>query len=125
MNVAMAVWQERISPVFDVSRSLRVVRISPEGKEESREEIGIDLAYPSQRVTLLMDLQTEVLICGAVSAPLAEMIVAAGIQLIPFVAGEAEEVLGVFLRGELPSPAYTQPGCCGRRRRCRGGRNWR
>lgn len=123
MKIALAVWQERISPVFDASRSLRVVQLTAEGKEERREEISLDVAYPSQRVTILMNQRIEVLICGAVSAPLTEMIAAAKIKVISFVAGEAEAVLAAFLCGELPSEAYTQPGCCGRRRRCRGGRN--
>lgn len=123
MNVGLAVWQERISPVFDVSRALRVVRVGDDGAEASREDAILDAEHPVKRVTTLMDRNVNVLICGAVSAPLAEMIQAAGIRLIPFVAGETEAVLAAFLRGELPSPAYTQPGCCGRRRRCRGGRN--
>jgi len=65
MKIALAVWQERISPVFDASRSLRVVQLTAEGKEERREEISLDVAYPSQRVTILMNQRIEVLICGA------------------------------------------------------------
>lgn len=123
MNLALAVWQGRISPVFDVSRSLCVVRLNAAGAVESREEIALGAVAPPQRAALLAGLRIEVLICGAVSAPLAEMLMAAGIRTIPFVAGEAEAVLAAFRRGELPSPRYMQPGCrCGKRR-CRRGRN--
>jgi len=124
MKVAVPVWQDRLSPVFDASRALCVIRIDEKGEEESREVVDIQTAYPSQRVTLLMDLQVDVLICGAVSAPLARMIASAGIQLIPFVAGVTEVVLAAFLRGELPSAAYMMPGCGGCRRRHRRGCNW-
>ena len=124
MKVAMAVWQEHVSPVFDASRSLRIISLDDAGSENGRETVEVQVAYPSQRVTLLMDLEADVLICGAISAPLADMVTAAGIRLIPFVAGEAEAALGAFMRGELPSPAFTMPGCGGRRRRHRRGCNW-
>jgi predicted Fe-Mo cluster-binding NifX family protein len=124
MRVAIPVWQERVSPVFDASRSLCLVSFDEAGREDGRQTVEVQAAYPSQRVTLLMDLQVDALICGAISAPLAEMVASAGIRLIPFVAGEAEAVLSAFMRGELPSPAYTMPGCGGRRRRRRRGCNW-
>ena len=115
MKIALAVWQERISPVFDVSRSLLLVQLSQNDKEERREMISLDAAAPAQRVVRLTALEIETLICGAVSVPLAEMILASGIRLIPFVAGESREVLAAFLHGKLPSPTYTQPGCYGHR----------
>lgn len=121
MKIALAVWQERISPVFDVSRSLLLVQLSQDAREERREMVGLEAVTPSQRVVRLTALGIETLICGAVSAPLAEMILASGIRLIPFVAGASNEVLAAFLHGKLPSPTYAQPGCNGRRQRCRGG----
>lgn len=124
MKVAMAVWQEHVSPVFDASRLLRIIALDDAGSENARETVEVQVAYPSQRVTLLMDLDTDVLICGAISASLADMVTSAGIRLLPFVAGDAEPVLEAFKRGELPSPAYTMPGCGGRRRRYRRGCSW-
>ncbi|MBN1863535.1 MAG: NifB/NifX family molybdenum-iron cluster-binding protein [Victivallales bacterium] len=125
MKVAIPVWQERVSPVFDASRSLRLISLDNEGREFERQMVDVQVVYSSQRVTLLMDLEADVLICGAISAPLASMIASTGIQLIPFVAGEVEAVLAAFRRGELPSPAYMMPGCSGYRRRYRRGCNWK
>jgi predicted Fe-Mo cluster-binding NifX family protein len=119
MNVAIPVWQGRVSPVFDAARTLHLSRIGPEGGEEDCRTVEIAAAYPTQRVTQLMDLDVDVLVCGAVSAPLAEMIAASGIRLVAFVTGEVEDVLAAYLRGELPDPAYALPGCGGRGRRCR------
>jgi hypothetical protein len=60
-----------------------------------------------------------------VSQALAEMVVARGIRLIPFVAGETGEVAAAFAAGSLPSPAMAMPGCCGRRLRFQHGRGGR
>ena len=120
MKLALAVWNGRISPVFDASRHLDVLAID-NGQVVSRHEYEIETSDPFARAKRLADLGVETLICGAVSRPLAEMIGARGIRVIPFVAGETEEVLAAFLAGKLPSPSMAMPGCCGRRMRFRSG----
>ena len=120
MKLALAVWNGRISPVFDTSRQLLVLEVEG-GEVLSRREHEIAAEEAFAKVARLAELGVETLICGAVSRPLAEMIAMRGIRLVPFVAGDAEEVLAAFLAGNLPSPAMTMPGCCGRRLRFRGG----
>jgi predicted Fe-Mo cluster-binding NifX family protein len=124
MRVAVAAWEGRISPVFDTARS--VVLVDIEGNEEmARREVEIGAQFPFQRAPWLLDCGVHILICGAVSRVLAEIITASGIRLIPFVAGEIDDVLKAFMRGELPNRAFLMPGCCGRRRRFRAGSPWR
>lgn len=121
MRVAMSIWQGRISPVFDVSRTWRIITLNEQGGEERREEIAVEEDCGARRVLRLSHAGITVLICGAISARLAEMIAAAGISVIPFVAGEAQEVLAAYCKGNLPAPEFTLPGCCGghKRHRCR------
>lgn len=120
MKLGLAVWNGRISPVFDAAKHLLVLEVE-NGQVVSRLEHGMGTDEPLQKAARLTELGIEALVCGAVSRPLAETIAARGIRLIPFVAGGTEEVLAAFLAGALPNPDMAMPGCCGRRMRHRGG----
>ena len=90
-----------------------------------KQDEPIDFTYPDEGAyseSIIVKLGVEVLICGAISRPLAEMITDSGIRLIPFLSGDVEEVIQAFLAGNLPNSAFLMPGCCGRRRRFRSGR---
>jgi predicted Fe-Mo cluster-binding NifX family protein len=121
MNIALPIWNERISPVFDTSRRIMVVRISESGSEDY-EEIDVGEIHPAERVKMLEKMDTDILICGAVSNPVARLLAAANIRTIPWISGPVEEVMAAFRRGELDEPCYRMPGCggMGRRRRQRG-----
>jgi predicted Fe-Mo cluster-binding NifX family protein len=120
MRVAIPVWQGRVSPVFDSAQRLLIVDLA-DGAEAGRSEQALSEVFPPQRAAHLSRLGVEVLICGAISRPLAGMVAASGITLVPFVSGECEEVLAAYLGGRLPSPHFLMPGCCGRGPRWRGG----
>ena len=127
MKVAFPVWNERISPLFDTAATLRVVDVEA-GRETQRQDFSMPRDLPAAKVNLLRGLGVEVLLCGAVSGFLGRMITASGIELVPWIAGDAEEVLQRFIAGTLPDPRFTLPGCApgGRRMRRRGrfGRGW-
>jgi predicted Fe-Mo cluster-binding NifX family protein len=114
-KAAFSVWDERIAPVFDVARQLLLVEgvgggiISETGKT-------FDDDFYLRKALILADLGIDVLICGAISRPLAEAVAAYGIRVIPFVAGEVHEVKGAWLSGRLDTRRFAMPGCCGRRR---------
>ena len=110
----MAVWEGRISPVFDTSRRMLVLEVEG-GQVRSRKEHEIDGDDAFLKTSRLGELGISTLICGAVSVPLARWIAARGIRLIPFVGGGVEEVVAAFLAGALPNPALTLPGCRGGR----------
>lgn len=120
MKVALSVWNERISPVFDAARQILLVDI--ENGEIVDRKIkslpGSDLYSQVESVRLL---QPDVVICGAISRPLAELLTATGIRIIPFTAGSVEEAISAFLKGKLPCRSLSMPGCCGRMRRFRCG----
>jgi len=116
MKIAITAWNGRISPVFDVSRQV-VVMEAKDGRIINRQEHDLESSEPSAKVIRLTELGIDTLICGAVSRPLADMIVARGIKLVPFVAGETDHVAEAYLTGNLLNTAFAMPGCCGRRRR--------
>jgi predicted Fe-Mo cluster-binding NifX family protein len=121
MRVALAVWRGRISPVFDVSRKILVLDVH-NGIVTGRKEETLEEVDPVRKAGKLSEWKVRKLICGAISRPLAALFAAYGIRTIPFVAGNAEEVIEAFLAGALPNRRMAMPGCCGQRRRFRGGR---
>jgi predicted Fe-Mo cluster-binding NifX family protein len=116
MKAAFAYWENRIAPVFDVARQIRVVEAESERIVAETEEIRLD-DLPVQKVIRLAGLGVGTLVCGAISRPLREMVAAYGIQVVPFVAGDLREVIQAWLKGGLKGDDFAMPGCCGRRRR--------
>ncbi len=121
MKTAFAHWDNRIAPVFDTARQLRVVEIE-DGRIVSEKKETLSEEAPVQRALRLVELGVDTLVCGAVSRPLQEIIASYGIRVISFVAGDLQDVTAALLAGTLEQDAFAMPGCCGRARRRSGGR---
>lgn len=131
MKIAIPVWNGFVSSVFDFAHRLLVVDIE-NAKVVNRSEVALESQSLPQRTGNLKNLGVDVLICGAISQALANMVTASGIQVLPYVTGDVDNVLQAYLTGQLVQPQFTMPGCWpgarkgfGRRRRgCRwrGGR---
>jgi len=119
MKVAFAVWDTKISPVFDVTRQVVLVDADA-GKilGETRETLQGEM--PSQKAVRLSELRVNTLVCGAISRSAQAMVEVFGIRVIPFVTGELREVIQAWLSDSLEDDQFAMPGCCGRRHR--GGR---
>ena len=119
MKTALTVWGKRISPVFDSAHMLLIAVI------ENKKVVGghhepFDPGLPLRLVDRLLELDVAVMICGAISELPAFVIETMGIELIPFIAGNTDEVLDNFAREARISPAFLMPGCgCLRREVCR------
>ena len=109
MKVALPVWQGHVSSVFDFAHNLLVIELDTKG-EKGRQEIVLVEQSDLERVTTLKQLGVGVLICGAISKPLAELINASGIQVLPFVTGSTEHIVNAYKTGRLSQPQYTLPG---------------
>jgi len=120
MTVALPVWDGRVSPVFDTAVVVRVVSVC-DGREVGRKDVSLSTPLIAARAAYLASLGVNVLICGAVSVPQALLIRAMGIWLIPWIGGDAEEVLKAYLGGTLDARKFALPGCARQRRRHRGG----
>ncbi len=119
MKVAITTWNGRVSPVLDVARQVVLVNIH-DGREVGRLEASLPGSDLQAQVAALVALGADVLICGAISRPMASALSLAGLRPIPFTAGTVEDVLAAWQSGNLLNPAFTMPGCCGRMRRFRG-----
>ncbi|RJP73976.1 MAG: hypothetical protein C4524_13735 [Candidatus Zixiibacteriota bacterium] len=112
MRAAFAVWNERIAPVFDVARQVRIVE-AESGSVIREQNEKLPNEATEARAARLAGQGVEVLVCGAISRPLERLISAHGIRVIPFVAGDLAEVVRAWLQGALERDAFAMPGCCG------------
>lgn len=110
MKVALTIWEDRISPLFDAAREMLVVDIA-DSRIISRRHEPISPQWPLRFADRLADQGVGVLICGAISQLPAGTIEAAGIQLVPFVAGNVDDVLAVLASGAPIIPIFSMPGC--------------
>ena len=127
MKIAIPVWNGFVSSVFDFAHSLLVVDLN--GKQETnRLQIQLEQQTIPQWVNQLLGSGINVIICGAISRPLAATLTASNIKVIPFVSGSVDEVLEAYLGNRLAEPQFLQPGCRpGARKRfgCGGGHRHR
>ena len=118
MKAAFAVWGERIAPVFDVARHVRMVE-ADEGRIVRTETSAVSADSPIEKARWLAGRGVGVLVCGAISRPLLETIAAHGIRVVPFIAGDVKDVASAWLAGTLERGLFAMPGCCGGGRRFR------
>jgi len=110
MKVAVTVWGDRISPLFDATRMLLIADI--EGRRISgKHREAFNCNSPFSRAERLADLGVTVLVCGGISNGFARLIEARRIKLIPFVAGAVDEVLEAYVTGRLFNKKFRMPGC--------------
>ncbi len=120
MQLGIAMYAGRVSPVLDVAQRLLVVDIAGQ-QPMSRHDVPLAAATLHGRAQEIQAAGVEVLVCGALSRALEAALTAAGVQVVPQTCGDIEDVLQAYLAGQLTQSAFLMPGCCGRRRR-RGGR---
>ena len=114
MKVALTVWENRISPMFDCARMLLIATIENQKVTHTRYE-PLPSKHPTAKAKVLFDLDINVLICGAISNFFANMIEAYGIRIVSFITGEVRQVLDVYAKGLLPHSSFQMPGVEGRK----------
>ncbi|MEW6520871.1 MAG: NifB/NifX family molybdenum-iron cluster-binding protein [Thermodesulfobacteriota bacterium] len=117
-KTAFAYWDNRIAPVFDCARQICLVEADASGISKETQEMPPD-DQPVQKALRLTELAVDTLVCGAISRSLHETISACGIRVVPFVAGEVEEIIQAWRSGNLQGDAYAMPGCRRHRRSLR------
>ncbi len=119
MRVAIPVFGKRISPRFDFAPYFGLVDIKDKKIIENK-TIYSEGWGNIDRVAKLKDLNVDTLICGGLPDYLLGILQNSGIRVIPWIAGNADEALSLFLRDQL---AQGMVVCSGRKKgyRCRRG----
>ena len=125
MKVALSVWKEDISTVFDSADQLLVLEL--DGADCRKQTIvKLNAADILGRANQIKEKQIDVLICGAISRSLENALTSQGIRVYAFVRGSVEEVFAAYKNGELDQAIYALPGCHRQRnagnRRCNRGK---
>ena len=105
MKVALTIWENRISPVADSARQLLVVNVENRAVLDTTTEC-LDAQSVFHCARRLADLHAKIFICGAISDFFANLVEGYGIRVIPFVCGQADEVLNAYLENSLSSPKF-------------------
>jgi predicted Fe-Mo cluster-binding NifX family protein len=110
MKIAVPIWKDKVSPVFDTALSLLIIDYENQ-QEASRLVYHIgeeDLFWKCRRIK---DLSPEVVICGAVSHLFLNMLKAAELDVIEHISGRVEDVLDAYLKGDILNSRFLMPGC--------------
>ncbi len=78
---AFAIRNNRIAPVFDVTRSVQLVA-TEDGRISGQTQVSVAGEIPNQRTSRLAELEVCTLVCGAISKPLKAVIRSYGIEVI-------------------------------------------
>jgi predicted Fe-Mo cluster-binding NifX family protein len=114
MKIAIAHWQDRVSPVFDVADHLFLITIE-DGREIHRESLRLAGQDPFERARRLAEQGVDVLLCGAVSLTLEKALLGEGIRVLGFLGGELESIIADFISGQLHDGRAPRADRSGRR----------
>ena len=109
MRVAITIWGNRISPVFDAAQTVLLATVVEKAIVDRTFEF-IPLLVPVSIANKIVAFDPDILICGAISREPAHIIEDAGITLLSFISGKAEAVLQTFAQGKRVED-YSMPGC--------------
>jgi predicted Fe-Mo cluster-binding NifX family protein len=111
VKAAFASWNDRIAPVFDVAQWIQLVE-TEDGQIINQNRASVAGETPNHKASRLAELEVGILVCGAISRPMQAVIGAYGIEVIPFIAGNLQEVIQAWLCGKLAgSKKFIMPGC--------------
>ena len=108
MRIAIPVWNGRVSPVFDVAKTIRVTDIdSADGTPAEIEVHAINSAHPR---STLADLGVDLLVCSAISAPLEAILWVSGIEVLSDICGSPDEIIAALAAGDDELGRFRSPG---------------
>ena len=124
MIVAVSNWKDHIAVTFDFSNSVVIYKII-ENHWDKLEEIRLNSRDSETVVESLKRSKVEILLCGAISKKMSDVLELNNIKVVPFLRGKIEDVLTLFQQGNIASSCCFLPGFrrgrgMGKRRRFRG-----
>jgi len=119
MKIGIPEYQGRVAPVFDTCQRLLIFQKSNRGGAIPLESQDWSYLPLPVRANQLRQTGIDVLLCGGISGWLARQVEALAIRLIPWLAGDVQQVLDAFVSGRLPDRRFAMPGSWDR------GHGWR
>jgi predicted Fe-Mo cluster-binding NifX family protein len=98
--ILIPIFGNRISPRLDFAQSLQLIKIENQ-KITSRETIKIITQNRLDRINKIINLKPDAIICDGLTEMCIHEFEKADIKVIPWVHGEIEKVLKLFLEDKL------------------------
>lgn len=91
---------EWVAPCFEYSAAIAVFTVE-NGRIADRIDFPLRSREPFDRVRLIRDQEVGTIICGGVQETYEDLLRASGINVISWVSGTVDDLLALFLRGQL------------------------
>lgn len=121
MKLAIPIWNNRVSPVFDTAKQILVLEVE-NGQAGMRQTLNMDRIPGFQRGEWLVRAGVTTVVCGAVSSSQEAVLHAAGMDVISWIGGDVEDVIFAYCAGRLDREELQLPGSGKFHRRRRGRR---
>jgi predicted Fe-Mo cluster-binding NifX family protein len=108
MIIAIPVWNSRVSPVFDVAKTVRIAHLDDRGGELIAD--GTHVLSSARPEAVLSEVGVDVLVCSAISAPLEAAICGLGIEVISDICGSPDEIISAIAAGDTELARFRSPG---------------
>ena len=110
--IALPVFEERISPLLDVSEKFVIYEINDK-KITQKAIVNINATSERVRIEKLRDIGVSLIISGAVSRYLSYIITECGLKHIAWASGPVDEVINLYLNNTLVTSRPASGSCGG------------
>jgi len=108
MKIAIPCWNDRVSPIFDVARTIRVVDL-----DTDRDLVVADSIYPLERgrpTSTLDALGVDLLVCSAISPAVESAVWVLGVEVMSDICGSPDEIVQALAAGDAELSGFRSPG---------------
>jgi predicted Fe-Mo cluster-binding NifX family protein len=92
---------EYVAPCFEYSATVAIFTIGDSKSVIDQVDFPLRSRDPFDRVRLLRDQEVDTIICGGVQESYENSVRASGIQVISWVSGSVDDLLDLYLQGQL------------------------
>ena len=110
MKIAIPRMGETVAPCFEYCATMAIFNVAESGTVE-QVDFPLQSREPFDRVRLLRDQKVDTVIVGGVQAFYEDLLRASGFEVISWVSGFVDELLALFIRGELESGTELPEDC--------------
>ena len=99
-TIALSVFGDRISSRLDTAEKMMIVS-ADDNVVRKKQTLHLQESNPLLKINKIIELNPDVLICGGLTEVCAEKLKCSKINVIPWVQGNSEEILQIYLGGLL------------------------
>jgi predicted Fe-Mo cluster-binding NifX family protein len=93
---------ETVAPCFEYCATMAIFNVAESGVVE-QVDFPLKSREPFDRVRLLKDQRVDTVICGGMQSFYEELLKASGFEVISWVEGFVDDLLALYIKGELES----------------------